>query len=218
MVRILICDDQVVVCEGLRAILSTALDIEVLAAAYDGEQVIELAGKLQPDLILMDLKMPVLNGVQATRIIRTRFPNIRVLVLSTYDFDEWIFDAIRAGANGYLLKDTKREYLIAAIHGTVEGKSYIDPTVAVKLLNKVSHSSIHTDTEIAKQLSDREIDVFRLVGHGLTNAEIAAKLFLSEGTVRNYVSSIMTKLQVSDRTQAAILALRTGIATLDGVE
>jgi len=218
MVKILICDDQVVVCEGLRAILSTTSEIEVLAVAYDGEQVIELAEKFQPDVILMDLKMPVLNGVQATRAIRTRFPNIHVLVLSTYDFDEWIFDAIRAGANGYLLKDTKRENLIAAILGTAEGKSYIDPTVAVKLLNKVSHTSVQPDLEITKLLSDRELDVFRLMGHGLTNSEIAAKLFLSEGTVRNYVSSIMTKLQVSDRTQAAILALRTGIATLDGVD
>lgn len=129
MIRLLICDDQVFVCEGLRAILSTDLGIEVVGMAYNGEEALRQAESLRPQIILMDLKMPGMNGVQATRQIRERFPEVRILVLTTYDFDEWVFEAIRAGANGYLLKDTPREQLFAAIHGTVEGKSYIDPSI-----------------------------------------------------------------------------------------
>src|SRR5512135_3429245 len=126
MIRVLICDDQAVVCEGLRAILSTVDSIEVVGIANDGEQAVEEVSKLHPDVVLMDLKMPIMNGIQATRLIRTQFPEIRVLVLTTYDFDEWIFDAIRSGASGYLLKDSPRELLLTAIQGTADGKNYID--------------------------------------------------------------------------------------------
>lgn len=215
MIRVLICDDQVVVCEGLRAILSTAPGIEVVGVANDGQQAVELVEQLHPDVVLMDLKMPVMNGIQATRIVRTKHPDVRVLVLTTYDFDEWVFDAIRSGASGYLLKDTPRDALVEAIQGTAAGKTYVDPVVAGKLFAQVSRGGAPVDTDLAGMLSDREMEVLRLLARGLNNTEIAQRLYLSEGTVRNYVSSILDKLNVTDRTQAAVMALRAGIADLD---
>jgi DNA-binding NarL/FixJ family response regulator len=215
MVRVLICDDQVVVCEGLKAILSTIDGIEVVGIANDGTQAIDLTSQLQPDVVLMDLKMPIINGIQATRTIRAQFPKIRVLVLTTYDFDEWVFDAIRSGASGYLLKDSPRELLVAAIQGTADGKSYIDRSVAGKLLDQISRGTASPDPALAGLLSERERDVLRLLARGFSNPDIAQRLYLSEGTVRNYVSAIFSKLGVSDRTQAAVLALRAGLADLN---
>ena len=216
MIRVLIVDDQMVVCEGLQAILSTAPDVEVLGSAGNGEEAVEMVERLLPDVVLMDLKMPVMNGAQATREIRSRFAGVKVLVLTTYDFDEWVFDAIRSGASGYLLKDTPRDQLIAAIRGTAAGKTYVDPAVAGKLLSAASQAR-HPgpDPQLAAQFSERELDVLRLLAVGLTNTEIAKRLFLSEGTVRNYVSAIFGKLGVSERTQAAVIALRSGLADLN---
>ena len=214
MIRVLICDDQAVVCEGLRAILSTVKTIEVVGMANNGTQAVDSVAALHPDIVLMDLKMPVMNGVQATRIIHSRFPKVHVLVLTTYDFDEWVFDAIRSGASGYLLKDTPRENLVSAIQGTVGGKTYIDPAVAGKIFNQISSSSTLDDRALIQTLNEREKDVLRLLANGMSNPEIAHHLFLSEGTVRNYVSAIITKLGVTDRTQAAILAVKTGIAAV----
>ncbi len=212
MIRLLICDDQVVVSEGLRAILGTVPEVEVVGIANDGQEALEQVEQLMPDLVLMDLKMPVMNGIQATRMIHDRYPEIKVLVLTTYDMDEWVFDAIRSGAAGYLLKDAPRETLIEAIKGTMEGGTHVDPKVAGKLFSHITQSAPAPDTTLINLLSDRELDVLRLLARGFTNAEIAGRLFLSEGTVRNYVSSIFGKLGVSDRTQAAVLAIRTGIA------
>jgi len=216
LIRVLIVDDQMVVCEGLQAILSTAPDMEVLGSAANGEEAVEMAERLLPDVVLMDLKMPVMNGAQATREIRSRFAAVKVLVLTTYDFDEWVFDAIRSGASGYLLKDTPRDQLIAAIRGTAAGKTYVDPAVAGKLLSAAGQAR-HPgpDPQLAAQFSERELDVLRLLAVGLTNTEIAKRLFLSEGTVRNYVSAIFGKLGVSERTQAAVIALRGGLADLN---
>jgi len=215
MVRVVICDDQVVVCEGLRAILSTAAGIEVVGIAYDGEEAVKLVAQLAPDVALMDLKMPQMNGVKATRVIRAQYQHTHVLVLTTYDFDEWVFDAIRAGAAGYLLKDTPRDALVSSILGTASGKTYVDPAVAGKLFTQVSRGSAPPSRELANILSERELDVLRLVACGLSNTDIAQKLFLSEGTVRNYVSAILNKLEVADRTQAAVLALRAGLVNLN---
>ena len=218
MIRVLICDDQVIVCEGLQAILSTARDIEVVGIANDGAQAVDVIPEMQPDIVLMDLKMPVMNGVQATRLIQERYPAVRVLVLTTYDADEWVFDAIRGGAAGYLLKDAPRERLLEAIRDTVEGKTHVDPAVAGKLFAQVAARGAPADTSIAKDLSEREREVLGLLARGLTNAEIAKRLYLSGGTVRNYVSSILAKLGVSDRTQAAVLALRYGLADLGDLD
>jgi two-component system, NarL family, response regulator LiaR len=215
MVRVLICDDQAVVCEGLRAILGTVNGIEVVGVASDGALAVDLVGQLKPDIVLMDLKMPVMNGIQATRLIHAQYPEVRVLVLTTYDFDEWVFDAIRSGAAGYLLKDTPREQLISAIQGTAAGKNYIDPSVAGKLLDHISRGTAVPNLTLLNSLSEREVEVLRLLAHGFNNPDIAQRLYLSEGTVRNYVSSIFTKLGVSDRTQAAVLALRAGLGDLN---
>ena len=211
MIKLLICDDQAIVCEGLRVIFDSDSEISVVGVAHDGAQAIDMIPQCQPHLVVMDLKMPIMNGVQATRIIHERFPNVRVLVLTTYDDDEWVFDAIRSGAEGYLLKDTPREQLITAIKDTVAGKTHIDPSVAGKLLTVVQQSKKVPDTKLTDQLSEREREVLRLLAKGLSNTDIAQQLYLSDGTIRNYVSEILAKLKVTDRTQAALMAVRFGL-------
>jgi len=211
VIRVLICDDQDLVCEGLKAILSTDPEIEVVGIANDGAQALDLIPSLSPDLALMDLKMPVMNGIQASRRIHQDFPQVKVLVLTTYADDQWVFDAIRSGASGYLLKDTPREALIAAIKGTAAGKTHIDPQVAGRLLDHITRSAPDPDSALLESLSEREREVLALLARGLSNTEIAARLYLSEGTVRNYVSAVFAKLGVSDRTQAAVLAIRCGL-------
>jgi len=214
VIRVLLCDDQLIVTEGLRIILGSVSDISVVGAAHDGAEAVDLVAKERPDLVLMDLRMPVMNGIQATRKISTEYPACRVLVLTTYDDDEWVLDAIRAGAAGYLLKDTPRDQLIAAIRGTVAGATHIDPNVAGKLLKQVANPSAapsEHNSSVGADLSEREREILRLVADGLSNAEIAERLHLSKGTVQNYMSSLFAKLDVTDRTQAAILALRHGL-------
>ncbi len=209
--KILICDDQAVIRDGLELLLNLEKDFQVVGLAQDGAQAIDLAAEKSPDLVLMDLKMPGMNGIEATRQIRSRFPQIKILVLTTYDDDEWVFDAIRAGADGYLLKDTPREQIISAVRGTFLGKSYIDPGVAGKLLHQVSSNQKQPSSLLTDRLTDRETDVLRLLAKGLNNNEIASQLHLSEGTVRNHVSAILDKLNVSDRTQAAVIAIQHGL-------
>jgi DNA-binding NarL/FixJ family response regulator len=210
MIRVLIVDDQVVVTEGLRVILSLAPTIEVAGVAYDGAQAVELVGKLKPDLVLMDLKMPGMNGIRATRAICEQYPGTHILVLTTYGADEWVFDAIRAGASGYLLKDSDGDAIVAAIEGTVEGRTHIDPAVADKLL-ALARQQIQPNTTLFAELSERELTILRCIARGLTNTDIADKLMLAEGTIRNNVSTILNKLGVGDRTQAAALAWHHGL-------
>jgi DNA-binding NarL/FixJ family response regulator len=209
--KIIICDDQAIVRDGLVMLLKLEKDVQIIGTAEDGAQVVELVEKERPDLVLMDLKMPIMNGVEATRRIKARFPEIKVLVLTTYDDDQWVFDAIQAGASGYLLKDTPREKLVEAVRGTVTGKSYVDPSIAGKVLEQVSSHQTQPATSITNKLTDREIEILRLVARGLSNTDIAERLFLSEGTVRNHVSAILSKLEVSDRTQAAVIAIQHGL-------
>jgi DNA-binding NarL/FixJ family response regulator len=207
---VLICDDQLIVCEGLRTILSSDPEIQVIAVANDGQEALDQVKDRQPDLVLMDLKMPRMNGSVATRLIKEKYPRVYVLVLTTYEDDEWLFDAVRSGAAGYLLKDTPPEDLIAAVKGTVAGKSYIDPDVAGRILTGyAAHGAGKLPTHY--NFSEREKDVLRLLTQGLSNADIAEQLYITEGTVRNYTSEIFKKMGVSDRTQAAILALRYGL-------
>lgn len=211
MIRVVICDDQEVVREGLRAILTNVPGIEVVGSAANGGECLEAVGTNAPDVVLMDLNMPLMNGVQATRELAAHHPDVKVLVLTTYDAEEWVFDAIRAGAAGYLLKDAPRQQLVDAIKGTAAGRTHVDPGVAGDLFDRLARSETSAPSTLAADLSPRERDVLRLLGKGLSNADIAEQLFLSEGTVRNYVSAVLAKLQVDDRTQAAVLAVRHGL-------
>lgn len=213
MIRVLICDDQAIVRDGLRLMLELEPDLVVIGAVQHGAEALALLAHTEADLVLMDLSMPVMNGVEATRSILQRHPTLPVLVLTTYDADEWVFDAIRAGAAGYLLKDTPREALMTAIRGTVAGRGYVDPAIAGKLLHQVAQGiggGGGEATDWLATLSEREQAVLRLIARGHTNTEIAQRLHLAEGTVRNYVSTLLLKLNVADRTQAAIMAIRHG--------
>ena len=211
MIRVLICDDQAVVRDGLEMILNADKEIEVVGLAQDGAEALELIPSSSPDVVLMDLKMPGMNGIQSTQKISTQYPEIKILVLTTFGEDDWLFDAIRAGASGYLLKGVPRDELVSAVKGTASGEAHIDPQVGGKLLGHIAKTTSPEDSSIGANLNDRELEILKLIAQGLTNAEIAEKLFLTKGTVRNYVSSVLTKLGVEDRTQAAILAIKHGI-------
>lgn len=215
MIRVLICDDQWIVCEGLEAILGDDPEIQVVGIAHDGAEALEQIVAAKPDVVLMDLKMPGMNGIQATVRIHERYPQIKVLVLTTYGADEWVFDAIHSGAAGYLLKGTPRASLLEAVKGTAAGQTYVDPAIAGRLFDQIAQQNVPPSNQaILDVLSERELDVLRLLARGLSNTEIASRLYLSQGTVRNYVSSVLSKLQVADRTQAAVLALRYGLVDL----
>jgi two-component system, NarL family, response regulator LiaR len=209
--KILICDDQDIVRDGLGLLLKLEPDIEVVGIASDGAEAVTLAVQKKPNLVLMDLKMPIMNGVEATREIKARCPRVKVLVLTTYGTDDWVFDALRAGASGYLLKDAPREGVLSSIRGTMEGKTFIDPAVAGKVISEIISSKKKSATLITSKLTEREVEVLSLLARGLSNEDIAKQLFLSEGTVRNHISSIVDKLGVSDRTQAAIMAIQHGL-------
>lgn len=212
MIRILICDDQEVVREGLRAIVDLVPEFEVVGVAADGSEAIEFVEKKTVDLVLMDLHMPVMNGVQAIRELDAHHPEVKTLVLTTYSDETWVVDAIRAGAAGYLLKDAPRARLVEAIKGTMDGETHLDPSVAGGLLVRLSGQPDEDGSMLIGDLTERESEVLSLLGKGLSNLEIAERLYLSEGTVRNYVSAVLTKLGVHDRTQAAVLAVRHGLA------
>jgi DNA-binding NarL/FixJ family response regulator len=209
--KILLCDDQAVIRDGLEMLLTLEKDFQVVGTAQDGAEAVELAAQKQPDLILMDLKMPGTNGIEATRQIHAKFPNMKILVLTTYDDDEWVFDAILAGASGYLLKDTPRQKIVEAIRGTMDGKSFLDPAIAGKLMNQVASNQKQPTSLLVEKLTERELDVLRLIAKGFNNNDVAGQLHLSEGTVRNHVSAILEKLGVSDRTQAAVIAIQHGL-------
>ena len=212
MVRVMICDDQTVVREGLAAILSTDPEIEVVGLASHGAEALDLVSQTDPDVVLMDLQMPVMNGVQATQRLRREYPDLYVLVLTTYAEDQWVLDAVRAGATGYLLKDTRRDELVAAIKGTVEGRSYLDPAIAGTVMQAAaSPPSARRAEPLVEPFTEREREILGLLAQGQSNPEIARRLHLAKGTVRNYVSVIFQKLGVSDRTQAAVVALQRGL-------
>ena len=217
MIRVLICDDQTVVREGLAAILSTDPEIQVVGLASHGAEALDLVPQTQPDIVLMDLQMPVMNGVQATQRLRGAFPDVYVLVLTTYADNQWVLDAVRAGATGYLLKDTRRDELLAAIKGTAEGRSYLDPAVAGTVMQAATTPPPTKQAEpLLDSFTEREQEILRLLVQGQNNPEIARRLHLAKGTVRNYVSVIFQKLGVSDRTQAAVVAVQRGL--VDDIE
>ena len=222
MTRVLIVDDQDVVRQGLGVILSHAEGVEVAGYAADGLEAVAQVAALRPDVVLMDLKMPRLNGIQATARITRESPEVKVVVLTTYDADEWLFDAIRAGASGYLLKDTDADEIVDAVRRAGDGEVRIDPAVAGRVLQEFNRlkgaRSVARDGEEllpVEELTERELAILQEVAQGKSNREIAATLYLAEGTVKNYVSAIIEKLHANDRTHAAILALKRGLATLE---
>ena len=211
MIRILLCDDQTDTRTSLAMLLELEADIEVVGQAEGGAEAVQLAFTLQPDVILMDLKMPGINGIMATQQIRARYLSIKIIALTTYDNDEWVRRAIKAGVDGYILKDSAREDLLRAIRGTVAGKTFIDPGVAGNVLAQLSHLPHAAYPQIVDQLSERDITILQLIVSGLTNTQIAERLHLSDGTVRNYISTLLAKIGVTDRTQAAVFAMQHGI-------
>lgn len=217
-IRILIVDDQSLFREALRTLLSAYPDLEVVGDASNGEEAIRLAVKLNPDVILMDLRMPVVDGVEATKRITQQSKKIKVIVLTTFDDDENVFEGLRAGAVGYLLKDVSSEKLTEAIRAANRGEYFLLPSIVAKVVtefSKISHPAPKSfDTFLSDPLSPREIEILRLVATGASNREIADKLVISEGTVKNHLSNILGKLGVHDRMQAVLKAKELGIISI----
>jgi DNA-binding NarL/FixJ family response regulator len=211
-IRVLVVDDHLVVRKGIRALLATEPGIEVMGEARDGAEAVMEALRLQPDVILMDLVMPQMDGIAAIERIIASQPAARILVLTSFDADDKVFPAIRAGALGYTLKDFGPAELVRAIQRVYRGDSSLHPTIARKVLHELAHPSTQPPT--SEPLTEREAKVLRLVAHGESNLQIAAALGISEATVRTHVSNILSKLHLASRTQAALHALREGLASL----
>ena len=207
-IKVLIADDQRLMREGLATLLALADGIDIVAQAGDGAEAIELAKAQRPDVILMDIQMPHTNGVEATRTIRSILPATQIIILTTFDDDEYLLEGLRAGACGYLLKDMPSEQLADAIRSAAKGQSPIGPEMARKLVNLVTQNPIASTPPTASELSDREIEVLRLIADGLSNKEIAEKLFIAEGTAKNHVSNILSKLNLRRRSEAAAFIAR----------
>jgi DNA-binding NarL/FixJ family response regulator len=206
MIRLLLVDDQNLICQGLAAVLNQELDLEVVGTAEHGQAAIDLIPTLNPDVVLMDIRMPVMTGIEATRLINDRFPQIKVLVLSTFDDDLDIAQSMRAGAKGYLLKDMPAPELIESIRLVDRGYAQMAPGLMEKLVTHVADVAEAEEPEAAVQLPPREKDVLRLIGQGCTNREIAAQLHLAEGTVKTYVTHLLNRLALRNRSQLAIYA------------
>lgn len=215
-IRVLIADDHTIVRKGIRALLFTEPGMEVVGEASNGLETVHQAALLVPDVILMDLVMPKMNGIEATRQITERQPGTRILVLTSFAADDKVFPAIKAGARGYLLKDSEPEELIQAIRQVYHGESSLHPTIARKVLRELAQPAERVDRPLATDpLTERELEVLRQVAQGRSNREIAAQLVINEATVRTHVSNILSKLHLASRTQAALYALREGLASLD---
>lgn len=213
-IRILLVDDQALFREGLRTLLSVQADFQVVGEAANGEEAVRLAASLRPTVVLMDLRMPVLDGVAATRCLSAACPDCRVIVLTTFDDDEYVFEGLRAGAAGYLLKDVPAEKLYEAIRAAARGESFLQPSVAAKVVAefaRLAEQAQRRPSPLIEPLSEREIEILRLVADGASNKEIASRLVIAEGTVKNHVTSILGKLGVRDRTQAALRARELGL-------
>lgn len=208
-IRLLLVDDQRLLRDGLRTILELEGDLQVVGEAEDGQSGLKAFEELTPDVVLMDIRMPGMDGVEATRRMIGRWPEARVIILTTFDDDEYIFEGLRAGALGYLLKDVSGSELAEAIRKVAAGGALIEPSVARKVIAEFARLEPATrsvNVGLPEPLSEREIEILKLLAQGLSNKEIAKQLFLAEGTVKNYVSNVLSKLGVNDRTQAALRA------------
>jgi DNA-binding NarL/FixJ family response regulator len=213
MTTVLLADDQAMVRGGFRMIIDAAPGLEVVGEAADGTQAVALARQLGPDIVLMDIRMPGVDGIEATRRLIRAGSKSRVLVLTTFDLDEYVYDSFRAGASGFLLKNAPPEQLVAAIRTVAAGEALLAPEITRRLIEEYV-SRPRTGAAVQgrlRELSERELDVLRLIAAGLSNSEIAAALFVSQGTVKTHVTRILTKLALRDRVQAAVLAYETGL-------
>lgn len=216
-IRILIADDHAVVREGTRQFLEREDDLEVVGEAADGEEAIRLVGSLNPDVAIMDISMPNIDGIEATRQIKAKYPKVAVLILSAYDDDQFVFSLLEAGAAGYLLKSVRGNELVNAIREVSAGESVLHPTIARKVLNRFTHITGETQKQKQDVLTEREIEVLQLAAQGSSNQEIADNLYLSLRTVQSHLNHIFNKLQVSSRTEAVVHALKEGWVTLDSI-
>ncbi len=213
-IRLLLVDDQRLMREGLRTLLELEPGLQVAGEAGNGQEAIDAYAHFLPDVVLMDVRMPVMDGVEATRRLRQRWPTARVIILTTFDDDEYVFDGLRAGALGYLLKDVSIHELADAIHTVMAGGVLIEPSVARKVVAEFARMAVTTPQDgqsLGEPLSERELEILRLLAQGLTNREIAQRLYLAEGTVKNYVTNILGKIDARDRTQAALRAREMGL-------
>jgi DNA-binding NarL/FixJ family response regulator len=213
-IRILLVDDQVLFREGLNTLLSTQAEFCVVGEAGDGEEALSKARQLQPQVVLMDVRMPLLDGVAATRRMHASMPECRIIVLTTFDDDEYVFEALRSGAVGYLLKDAPSARLFEAVRAAARGESFLQPSVAAKVVaefNRISAFAPVRQAGLADPLSERELEILRLIAQGASNRQIASLLVIAEGTVKNHITHILSKLGVADRTQAALKAREMGL-------
>ncbi|HRC80011.1 MAG TPA: response regulator transcription factor [Sedimentibacter sp.] len=215
MIKLLLADDQDILTEGLKLILGSEEDIEIVGTADNGRKAYELCRIRKPDLVLMDIQMPEINGVEATAMIKKDFPNIKIIVLTTFNDDEYIYDALKNGASGYLLKDTSTAEILKAVRTVYKGGALIPSDVAVKVLDKFSQLAQKTEYKYidprVELLTDREIEICRLIAEGKSNKEISEELFLSQGTVKNHITKILLKLDLRDRTQLAIFTINNDL-------
>jgi DNA-binding NarL/FixJ family response regulator len=213
MIRVLLCDDQALVRSGFRMILEAREDLEVVGEAEDGRQAIELARQLDPDVILMDVRMPNVDGVEATRQLVEAGSPARILILTTFDLDEYVYDALRAGASGFLLKDVQPAQLVDAVRVVSAGEALLAPSVTRRLLDRFADALPGEAKSLPalESLTERELEVLKLLAGGLSNAELAEQLFLSETTVKSHISSVLRKLELRDRVQAVVLAYEAGL-------
>lgn len=214
-IRVLLVDDQELIRVGFRLVLEAEPDLEVVGEAADGDAAISESRRLSPDVVLMDVRMPRRDGIEATAQIVDENPQCRVLVLTTFDLDEYAFGALEAGASGFLLKDAQRTELVAAIRALHRGDAVLSPRITRELIARAGHAPLTTGPDPSEVLTDRERDVFLAIGRGLTNSEIAASLFLGESTVKTHVGRILSKLGARDRVHAVILAYRHGLIDPD---
>lgn len=217
MIKILIADDQELIRQSLQIVLNTKEDMQVIGVASDGQEVIQSVRKNVPDVILMDIRMPKIDGVQCTKIIKENYPDVKIIILTTFDDDEFVYNALKFGASGYLLKGVSMDELANAIRTVYSGRAMINPDIATKVVKLFSQMakadySIPIDESLTKDLTKTEWKIIEQVEFGSSNKEIAKNLNLSEGTVRNYLSTILDKLELRDRTQLAIWAVQTGVS------
>lgn len=219
-IKLLLVDDQALFREGLHTLLSIWDDLEVVGEASNGQEAIEATAKLAPEVVLMDIRMPILDGVAATRQLHALHPEVKVIILTTFDDDEYVFEGLRAGAVGYLLKDVASERLVEAIRAAARGESFLEPSVAAKVVAEFARlpsqvappsAASSKPQPLAEPLSERELEILKLIATGASNKEIASQLFIAEGTVKNHVTNILGKMNVRDRTQAALVGKELGL-------